>query len=163
MDHLEDYQDLRVLVVEDDRDSRLLTVALLEEIGVGRIKQAADGAEGLRVLRGFQADMVFCDMVMVPMDGLRFIRHVRTDTESANPYLPIILVTANADRGSVRAARDAGVNQLMAKPVTLEGLRKRIDMALNERREFIMNKSYVGPDRRRVDVPIAGRRDRRKD
>lgn len=163
MDRLDDYRSLRVLVVEDERASRMLTVALLEEIGVGEIKQAADGAEGLRLLRSFQADIVICDMVMAPMDGLRFIRHVRTDAESANPYLPIVLVTANADRGSVRAARDAGVNLLMAKPVTLDSLRKRIDMALNERREFIMNKSYVGPDRRRQHLPIAGKRDRRQD
>jgi len=77
--------------------------------------------------------------------------------------VPIILVTAAADRASVRAARDAGVNLLMAKPISLESVRKRIDMALNERREFIMNESYVGPDRRRQSVPLAGRRDRRKE
>ncbi|MEQ8587684.1 MAG: response regulator [Thalassobaculaceae bacterium] len=163
MDQQDDYGALKVLVVEDERASRMLTAALLEELGVGQIREAADGSEGLRLLRSFQADVVICDMVMAPMDGLEFIRHVRTDTESANPYLPIVLLTASADRGSVRAARDAGVNLLMAKPVTLEGLRKRIDLALNERRAFIMNKSYIGPDRRRQDVPISGKPDRRKD
>lgn len=163
MEQEDDYGALRILVVEDDRPSRILTAALLEELGVGQVREAAHAEEALRTLRSFQADVVICGMVMAPMDGLQFIRHVRTDRESANPYLPIVLLIANADRGSVRAARDAGVNLLMAKPVTLEGLRKRIDLALNERRAFIMNKSYVGPDRRRQDVPIAGKPDRRKD
>lgn len=158
----EEHSELRFLVVEDDRTSRMLTVALLEEIGVSEIKEASDGDAGLRVLRGYAADVILCDMVMEPMDGVEFVRRVRTDSESANPYVPIILVTANADRSSVRAARDAGVNLLMAKPITLEGLRKRIDMALNERREFIMNQSYVGPDRRRQDMPIGPRPNRRK-
>lgn len=158
----EDYGDLNVLVVEDDPASRMLTVAFLEELGVGQIKESRDGEAALRALRGFLADVIVCDMVMEPMDGITFVRRVRMDTESANPYVPIILVTGNADRASVRAARDAGVNLLMAKPITLEALRKRIDMVLGERREFIMNRSYVGPDRRHRDVPIGPRPDRRK-
>jgi CheY-like chemotaxis protein len=159
----EAYGELRVLVVEDDLSSRMMVSAFLEEIGVGYVKEAGDGEAGLRTLRGFPADIIICDMVMEPMDGLTFVERVRRDTESYNPYVPIILVTASADRLAVRAARDAGVNLLMAKPFTLDGLRKRLDMALHERREFIMNRSYVGPDRRRQDVPIKPRPDRRRD
>ncbi len=159
----EEYGELRVLIVEDDRASRMLTAAFLEELRIGQIKEAVDGEAALRVLRGYAADVIICDLKMEPMDGLAFVRRVRTDTESANPYVPIILVTAQADRATVRAARDAGVNLLMAKPITLESLRRRIEVVLNERREFIMNQTYVGPDRRRQDVPIGGKRDRRQD
>lgn len=159
----EEYGELRVLIVEDDRASRMLTAAFLEELRIGQIKEAEDGEAALRVLRGYAADVIICDLKMEPMDGLAFVRRVRTDTESANPYVPIILVTAQADRATVRAARDAGVNLLMAKPITLESLRRRIEVVLNERREFIMNQTYVGPDRRRQDVPIGGKRDRRQD
>lgn len=159
----EEYGELRVLIVEDDRASRMLTIAFLDELGIGQIKEAEDGEAALRVLRGYPPDVIVCDMVMEPMDGLTFVRRVRTDAQSANPYVPIILVTAQADRSTVRTARDAGVNLLMAKPITREALRRRIDVVLNERREFIMNQTYVGPDRRRQDVPIGGRRDRRKD
>lgn len=157
------FGELRVLVIEDDRASRMLTEAYLEELGIVEIKVAADGEEALRVLRGYAPDVIVCDMVMEPMDGVTFVKRVRTDPSSANPYVPIILVTGQADRTTVRTARDAGVNLLMAKPITLEALRKRMNVVLNERREFIMNRSYVGPDRRRQDVPIGGRRDRRKD
>lgn len=159
----EEYGELRVLIVEDDRASRMLTIAFLEELGIGQTKEAGDGEAALRVLRSYSADVIICDMMMEPMDGLTFVRKVRTDAQSANPYVPIILVTAQADRNSVKAARDAGVNLLMAKPITMEALRRRIEVVLNERREFIMNQTYVGPDRRRHDVPIGGKRDRRKD
>lgn len=159
----EEYGGLRVLIVEDDRASRMLTGAYLEELGVGQMKEAADGEAALRILRSYAADVIICDMMMEPMDGLTFVRHVRTDVQSSNPYVPIILVTAQADRSTVRAARDAGVNLLMAKPITLPALRRRIEVVLNERREFIMNQTYVGPDRRRQDVPIGGKRDRRQD
>ena len=159
----DDHGTLKALIVEDDRASRLLTAALLEELGIHQVKEAADGEEALRIMRGYAADVIICDMVMAPMDGLTFVRHVRTDTLSANPYVPIIMATAKADRGSVRAARDAGVNLLMAKPVTYDALRKRINVVLSEHRDFIVNRTYVGPDRRRQDVPIGGRTDRRKD
>ncbi|MDF1792306.1 MAG: response regulator [Thalassobaculaceae bacterium] len=163
MSQQDEYGELKVLIVEDDPASRLLTAAFLEEIGINQIKEAVDGESALRVMRSYSADVIICDMVMVPMDGVTFVRHVRTDVESANPYVPVILVTGSADRSSVRAARDAGVNLLMAKPITLAALRKRIDIVLSDRREFIMNQSYVGPDRRRQDVPIGSKRDRRKD
>lgn len=159
----EEYGELRVLIVEDDRSSRMLTAAFLEQLGIGQIKEAEDGVSAMRVLRSYPADVIVCDMVMTPMDGLTFVRRVRTDAQSANPYVPIILVTAQADRGAVRAARDAGVNLLMAKPITLAALRRRFEVVLNERREFIMNQTYVGPDRRRQDVPIGRRPNRRRD
>ncbi|WP_281684034.1 response regulator [Thalassobaculum salexigens] len=159
----QEFGELRVLIVEDDRASRMLTAAFLEQLGIGQIKEAADGESALRVLRAYPADVIICDMMMEPMDGVTFVRRVRTDAQSSNPYVPIILVTAQADRAAVRAARDAGVNLLMAKPITLEALRRRIEVVLNERREFILNQTYVGPDRRRQDVPIGRRPNRRRD
>lgn len=157
------YSELRALVVEDDKASRMLTVAFLEELGFLETKEAADGEAAIRALRSFPADVIVCDIVMAPMDGLTFVRHLRTDPMSPNPYIPVILVTANPDRASVRAARDAGVNLLLAKPIQIEALRKRVDLVLNERREFIMNGKYVGPDRRRQDMPLGGRNDRRRE
>ena len=158
----EDYGALKVLVIEDEPASRALTVSILDELGVAETREAADGASALRALRSFSLHVILCDLVMEPMDGLAFVRAVRTDPSSPNPYVPVILVTASADRSAVRRARDAGVNLMLAKPIRPEALRKRLDLVLFEEREFIMNQSYVGPDRRRQDVPLAGRRDRRR-
>lgn len=157
------YGALRGLVVDDDPVSRALTAALLKQLGFREIKEAESGLAALSALRGFPADVVLCDMVMEPMDGVSFLTYLRTNSMSPNPYVPVIIVTGRPDKQTVREARDAGVNALLAKPVTLEALRRRIDTVMTEPRDFIVDDSYVGPDRRRQHLPLSGRSDRRRD
>ena len=158
-----DYGTLRGLVVDDDAASRALAAALLRELGFGEVRESESGMSALSALRGFPADLVLCDMVMEPMDGVSFVSYLRTNSMSPNPYLPVIIVTGSPDKRSVREARDAGVNALLAKPITLDALRRRVDTVITEHRDFIVDQSYVGPDRRRQDLPLSGRPNRRRD
>ena len=95
------------------------------------------------------------------MDGIEFTKKVRTDSLSPNPYLPILLLTGDARIEMVREARDAGASGFLAKPIFAQVLQKRLEMTLEENRRFIKSKNYTGPDRRRRDVPLQGRTDRR--
>jgi len=158
-----DLYGMSVLVVDDDPLERDLITSLLQDLGVTDVRRAPDGARALEILRQFTPDFVICDILMENMDGIEFTRAVRTDRLSANPYLPIFILTGDTQIEAVRDARDAGANGFLAKPVTAEVLQDRVIAALAERREFIRSDDYTGPDRRRRDLPLGGRTDRRRE
>lgn len=157
-----DFRRMRALVIEDDPLARDVVVALLEGVGFASIDKAADGEEAFNRLAAAVPDVIVSDVMMEPMDGIAFTRRLRTHRASPNPHVPVILLTAHTDRTTVIEARDAGVNAFVAKPVSIDELRRKIVMVLADPRQFVRSDDYVGPDRRRRNVPLAGRRDRRK-
>jgi DNA-binding response OmpR family regulator len=74
---------------------------------------------------------------------------IRQPGANANPYVPIIMMTGHSERKRVTAARDAGVTEFLAKPISAKGLHQRILNIVANPRPFIKTKSYFGPDRRR--------------
>lgn len=157
-----DFSRLRALVVEDDRATRDLIASMLEGAGIGQIDRAADGQEAFQLARAAQPDVIISDVLMEPMDGISFTRRLRTHRESPNPLIPVVLLTAHTDRTTVIEARDAGVNAFVAKPVSIDELRRKIALVINDPRQFIRSEDYVGPDRRHRKMPLGGRPDRRK-
>lgn len=146
----------RVLLVEDNADFRRLLKTVLAAIGVTMIAEAGDGTDALEVLKTFEADLVLLDWNMSPMDGLDFVRHIRTATDSPNPYLPIILVTGHTDADLIVKARNAGVNEFLAKPISAKSLLARIFSVLRNTHAFVKSDTYIGPDRRRRNRAFPG-------
>ncbi len=68
---------------------------------------------------------------------------------NANPYVAIIMLTGHSEKKRVTAARDAGVTEFLAKPISAKGLYQRIVNVVANPRSFIKTKTYFGPDRRR--------------
>lgn len=155
-------EDLAGLVIDDEPSSRDLMVEMLTFIGVGEIRWASDGPSAIKLMRSYTPDFVVCDIRMHPMSGIEFTKEVRTGKLSPNPYVTILLLTGDPRVEIVKQARDAGAHGFLAKPLSMDTLRKRLEGALSEDREFIKSQSYTGPDRRRRQVPLAGRPDRRK-
>jgi len=140
---------LRALIVEDNGHMRLLLRALLGVVGLTDIMEANDGAAALALLRQNQYDIVFSDMSMKPMDGLSFTRAVRGDRSSPNPFVPIVMITGHTERQRVEQARDAGVTEFLAKPITAQSLYSRIAEIVERPRPFVRCEDFFGPDRRR--------------
>jgi DNA-binding response OmpR family regulator len=83
------------------------------------------------------------------MNGLDFARQVRTSPQSPNPFLPIIMLTGHTHIDHVRLARDAGVNEFLAKPVSVKAIFTRLVSVIEHPRPFVRTKAYFGPCRRR--------------
>ena len=66
-------------------------------------------------------DNAHTDIAMQPIDGVDFVRLIRHAADSPNPTVPVIMVTGHCTVAKVAEARDAGVNEFMAKPVTAKG------------------------------------------
>jgi len=140
---------LRALVIEDNAHMRTLLRSLMHALGVKQVIECADGAMGYEELRAKRPDFVLTDLSMKPIDGIEFTKMVRTAKDSPNPYVPIIMVTGHTERARVEAARDAGVTEFLAKPITAQNLFLRITEIVEHPRSFVRCDTYFGPDRRR--------------
>ena len=143
------FETLRALIVEDNAHMRSLLRALLNSIGIKEVAEAANGQTGLALLRERKSDLVLSDLAMKPMDGLEFTRRVRNDEQSPNPFVPIIMISGHTEKYRVEAARDAGVTEFLAKPITAHNLFARISEIVERPRAFVRCDNYFGPDRRR--------------
>ncbi len=115
-----------------------------------------DAAEGFCEMRVVPCDLVFCDWVMEPLDGLEFVRLVRTAKDSPNVFVPIVMLTGHTQISRVIEARDSGINEFLAKPISPKSIYLRILEVINKPRPFVRSKNYFGPDRRRRQVPFRG-------
>lgn len=154
---------LNVLVVDDNKFMRQLIEHLCIGLGIGSVQKSETVSEALALLADRPVDLVITDWHMEPMDGMQFVRRLRTDPDSPNPYVPIIMLTGHGDRDRVCQARDAGINMFMAKPVSAKALYERLVWMINNPLPFIRTGGYFGPDRRRRDDgPPDGIAERRK-
>jgi two-component system, chemotaxis family, chemotaxis protein CheY len=147
------FESLRVLLADDNAHMRTIVTAVLKSIGVKHIRDASNGAEALTVMREWQADVAMVDFRMQPIDGVEFTRLVRNAKDSVNPFLPIIMLTGYADRSRVIDARDAGVTELIVKPVTAQAVIARLNSVIFHPRPFVRTEDYFGPERRRTVNP----------
>lgn len=143
------FEHLKALVVEDNAHMRTLLRALLAALGLNEVHEAADGGQALALLERVEPDFVLTDLSMKPVDGIAFTLDVRNSPRSPNPFVPIIMVTGHTERARVLAARDAGVTELLAKPITARNLFLRIATIVERPRPFVRSPLYFGPDRRR--------------
>lgn len=144
-----DISSLNVLVVEDNKYMQTLIKEILRAFRVRNVRTANDGADALKELKTFPADIILCDWQMDPIDGLDFTRMVRTMSDVANPFVAIILITGHTEMSRVFEARDVGVTEFLAKPVSARTLYDRICSVVMHPRTFVRTKTYTGPDRRR--------------
>ncbi len=87
---------------------------------------------------------------------------IRNRDDSPNCYVPIIMLTGHAEKTTVELARDAGVHEFLAKPVSATKLFEKIKNIIENPRVFIRTSDYFGPDRRRNQDPDFQGPERRK-
>jgi CheY-like chemotaxis protein len=148
------FDKLRVLVVDDNQHMRKLVVAVLQAVGVRDMFEAPDGEHAWKHLRESNPDVIILDWQMDGMTGLEFARLVRGSPRSPNVFVPIIMLTGHTHIDQVRQARDAGVNEFLAKPVSVKAILARLVNVIEHPRPYIRTDSYFGPCRRRRAVTV---------
>lgn len=140
---------LDLLLADDSSHMRAIVCTLLRSIGIKKVREVSDGSAALEALRQQPADIVIVDFKMLPLDGVSFTRMIRLAPDSPDVYLPVIMMTGHSELSRVCEARDAGVTEILAKPVNARRLLTRIESVILHPRPFIRTSSYFGPDRRR--------------
>jgi CheY-like chemotaxis protein len=145
-----DFSRLRFLIIDDNAHMRRIVRTLLHGFGARDVYEAEDGATGLEAFTHHVPDVVISDWAMPIFDGLELTQMIRQPGANANPYVPIIMMTGHSEKKRVTAARDAGVTEFLAKPISAKALHQRILNIVANPRPFIRTKTYFGPDRRRI-------------
>jgi CheY-like chemotaxis protein/two-component sensor histidine kinase len=114
-------QGIRVLVVDDDTDTREFLVFLLEQAGASVISASSAG-EALRELTQFKPDILLSDIGMPDMDGYMLMRQVRALPSEQGGQIPAIALSAYAGELNQQQAIAAGFQRHLAKPVEPEEL-----------------------------------------
>jgi DNA-binding NarL/FixJ family response regulator len=110
---------MRVLVVDDHPAfRRALTSALRMIKSIEVAGEAGGGLAATQQARALDPDLVIMDLSMPDLDGIAAMREIR----QARPELPIVFLTAHADPGVEREAREAGASGFLAKGISLEDL-----------------------------------------
>ncbi|MBL6929238.1 MAG: response regulator [Rhodospirillales bacterium] len=155
-----DLDRINILLVEDNKFIRRLFADILRRFKVGQVLVAKNGAEAVEMLKvsedimipGFRvADIVISDLMMAPIDGLLFLRWLRSSKDSPNRFMPFVMLSGAADSENVKKARDLGATEFLAKPFAVETVYKHILEIIDRPRPFITSREYFGPDRRRRD------------
>ncbi|MGA9377939.1 MAG: response regulator [Phormidium sp.] len=107
---------LKVLVVDDDPDSRDLVAFLLQEYGM-EVIVVASAVEVLKTLASTQPDLLLCDIGMPDMDGYMLMRQIRSMPAEQGGQIPAIALTAYAGESNQQQALKAGFQWHLAKPV----------------------------------------------
>ncbi len=118
------YPGKRVLVVEDNAINREVVCEILRLTDI-EVDTANDGEEAVRKVcesAGRRYDLVLMDVMMPRMDGHEATRAIRAFDDEYCQKLPIVAMTANAFAEDVQAARDAGMNEHIAKPLDFKKL-----------------------------------------
>ena len=128
-----------ILVVDDDKNTRLLFRAVLEEAGY-TVTTAEDGVKALSVMDREHVDLVVLDIMMPNMDGYEFTRLLR---ESQN-NLPILMVSAKQLPADKHKGFLAGTDDYMTKPIDDEEMIYRIKALLRRAKIASDHKISIG-------------------
>ena len=148
------FSQLRVLILEDSAAMRSILRSILSALGCHQISLHGDALDALDAAEHFVPDIVLCDYHLEDLDGLEFVHQLRASESAGLAMTPVIMVTSYTDREKIRSYINAGADEVLAKPVSAEGLYARVAAVVNRRRPFVRTSVYFGPDRRRTDLPF---------
>jgi diguanylate cyclase (GGDEF)-like protein/PAS domain S-box-containing protein len=124
----------RVLLIDDDRMTRLLVRKALENSDM-TVDEAHDGGEGLELFRAQRPDIVLLDLIMPGLDGFSVCRAMREIPDGQ--HVPILMMTGLDDAESIEHAYEAGATDFITKPITLPLLGHRLRYMLRASRAFL--------------------------
>lgn len=117
---------IRTLIVDDSAVMRKIVERALRQAGldVVTVHEAASGTEGLDVLRAATVDLILSDINMPSMDGLEFLRQIRS--QNLAPGIPVVMITTESSEEHVRQAIQAGARGYIRKPFTPDQVKERV-------------------------------------
>lgn len=127
-----------ILVVDDNYTNLNVARAILEKYGAN-VTTALSGKDCLRILKDQDMDMIFLDYMMPEMNGIDTLENIRKMPGSKYASMPVIALTANVVSGAREMFLEAGFDDFMAKPISIDKMEKVLRKYL--RRELLVTKS----------------------
>jgi CheY-like chemotaxis protein len=141
-------RDLVILVADPSSYMSMLIHSMLRGFGSNKVLEARSSTNVLQVLTNQKIDILICDSRLPPHGGLPLTRAIRRKQDNANRTIPILVMTSDGRETTVKLARDAGANMVIAKPMSPGSLYDRLAWIAFNPRQFVDTPTYFGPDRR---------------
>lgn len=126
-------EDAKVLVLDDDPVMRMFVVNLLNRLGVQQVQEAAEGQQGLTLAGSFGPSIVLSDIHMAPMNGLEFVRRLRTHSVLELRKIPVLIMSADKNSQLLNESVPLGIAGYIIKPPALSVLKTKLEQALRFR------------------------------
>ena len=130
-----------ILVVDDNYTNLNVAAALLSKYRAN-VLTALSGADCLRIIKDQEVDMVFLDYMMPEMNGIDTLERIRKIPGSNIASMPVIALTANVVSGAREMFLEAGFDDFLAKPISIDKMEKILRKYL--RRELLVPKNSSG-------------------
>jgi DNA-binding response OmpR family regulator len=154
-------KNYKILIADKDRELVGVLSNMLKNIGFSAPYVTSSGRDAIGALNKQSFDFLITEWNVEQLNGIEVIKTIRMDPLSPCPTLPIIMLTGRAEQIDVITARDAGVNEYVAKPFSVKTVYSRLERIIMQPRNFVVTKKFVGPDRRNRSKPPAEIADRR--
>ncbi len=117
--------NMKILVVDDMSTMRRIVKNILKQLGFSNMEEAENGQEGLQKLRSDTYGFVVSDWNMPVMTGIDMLRAIRADEKLK--HIPVLMVTAEAQKENLVEAIQAGVSNYIVKPFTAETMQEKLN------------------------------------
>jgi CheY-like chemotaxis protein len=148
MDDPFDPSGLTALVFDENHYERGISLTQLRAMGFGRAVGAAHSGEAWEALRRSRPHIMLVEWTE-DNNTLEFVRRVRLSEDLPNRALSIFMLTRHGALTEVEAARRAGVDGYLRKPISSMALQQRVKTVIARPQPFVVTATYVGPCRRR--------------
>ncbi len=167
---------IQVLIVISSPRAGDLIKRLFEHLGFQSLHIAHDATEAVQFLKNLHVHLIVtdADLQLAPgvtlsqspdnvlqLSGIHFVERLRRAPSSPAPFIPILMLMDQAHKKSIFSARDAGVNEVVLKPLEARNFCERVIQMIDHPRPHITATTYKGPCRRRNSGPPPGTKERR--
>src|SRR2546430_15627351 len=106
--------EMKILVVDDMSTMRWIVKSIFKQLGFTNLEEAENGKEALDKLKAGKFDLVVSDWNMPVMPGIELLKNIRAD--ASLKHIPVLMVTAEAQKDNLMEAIKAGVSNYISKP-----------------------------------------------
>ncbi len=172
---------VNILIINNSEQVTALVSKMLAEFGFTSTYVAHTPSSAVQILRDIRINLVIADAElkalatstenevkalsgeeMLKLSGFDFVSRLRHSPHSPNPYIPVIMMADVLEAEQLQKARDAGVNEVLPKPLNAPDLCERLTAVIDSPRMFITADTYKGPCRRKERKEMPPEQDRRK-
>jgi DNA-binding response OmpR family regulator len=146
-----DFSKSGVVLIDQQLNVRRLMWSALKQIGFEDVRDCNTLEEALEFLAVSTPDLLIVDLDIDHKEVCARISDIRNQVIGHNPFVVIIATTWNPSEDAIRRVLNAGADDIVNKPISMQLLLNRVSNLIRNRKDFIVTTSYVGPDRRSRD------------
>ncbi|MBK6650882.1 MAG: response regulator [Betaproteobacteria bacterium] len=124
-------ENAKILVVDDDPVISRFVVRTLERLGIKTVELCHEVNSAVHLMTTFLPDLIITDIHMKPINGIEFVQRLRSHANPNLQRIPVIFISADSSRETLKSALPLGSVGYIVKPPRLEVLKTKIEQALH--------------------------------